>query len=420
MIAQGWLRRGARVALALALLWLTPALVDAEPVRAENAPRQVLVMIRIAPPHRKATADYATSYGDGEDQVARRRRAKEIAARNGFDLQDNWPMPLLGVDCFVMTLPAGTTVDHAIQVLSHEANVAWAQPMEEFNGLALEGRRDPLLDAQPAQTAWHISDLHKLATGRGVSVAVIDSRIDTSHPDLAGQFSHVRDFVTPHAAQPGPAERHGTAVAGIIAARADNGIGVAGLAPESRLMALRACWQSPATPATTCNSFTLGQALEFAIEQGAQIINLSISGPPDRLLANLVQVAQHRHIAIVAAVDPHNPAASFPASLAGVISVTADAHSGMLATSYVAPGRDVPTTVPGGGWGLVNGSSFSAAHVSGLLALVRQRSGSAQIALAHNDQREINACLTLAHLAVGYRCGTDNRLALVAQAHGNN
>ncbi len=82
--------------------------------------------------------------------------------------------------------------------------------------------------------------MHKIATGRGIRVAVIDSGIQANHPDLAGQVIVNRNFV---AGQAEVAEDHGTGVAGIIAAKADNGVGIAGVAPDARLLGLRACWQ---------------------------------------------------------------------------------------------------------------------------------------------------------------------------------
>src|SRR5258706_13081491 len=98
-----------------------------------------------------------------------------------------------------------------------------------------------------------------MATGRNVLVGVVDSQLERSHPGLVGQVRVARDFAR---GPPSLGEQHGTGVAGIIAARADNGIGIVGVAPGASLMALRACWQpSPTAPATICDSLTLAQAL---------------------------------------------------------------------------------------------------------------------------------------------------------------
>ncbi|MEI4902441.1 S8 family serine peptidase, partial [Klebsiella pneumoniae] len=91
----------------------------------------------------------------------------------------------------------------------------------------------PLFPFQPAAHAWRLSDLHEISTGRSVRVAVVDSMVDLAHPGLAGQVVVSENFVS---GRPGVAEQHGTGVAGIIAARADNGVGIAGVAPQARLM----------------------------------------------------------------------------------------------------------------------------------------------------------------------------------------
>ena len=97
-------------------------------------------------------------------------------------------------------------------------------------------------------------------------VAIIDTGIDFNHPDLAGQIVARRNFVDSDDAA-FRLDRHGTAVAGVIAALADNHLGIVGIAPDSRLIALKACWQARATlAAATCNSFTLAQALQSAID----------------------------------------------------------------------------------------------------------------------------------------------------------
>jgi subtilisin family serine protease len=209
-----------------------------------------------------------------------------------------------------------------------------------------------------------------------------------------------RNFV---AGQPGAPERHGTGVAGIIAAKADNGLGIAGVAPAARLLALRACWQMPASGATVCDSFSLAKALYFAIQQKADVINLSLSGPEDRLLRELLNTALARGSAVIAAFDQKRTNGGFPASVPGVIAVS-DAFIGRQV--YTAPGRDVPTTEPGGRWFLVNGSSYAAAHVSGLVALVWQRQRSAHLTLVadRNGGGPIDACATLVRVATGCDC----------------
>ena len=212
--------------------------------------------------------------------------------------------------------------------------------------------------------------MHKVATGKRVKVAEIDTGVEINHPDLDGQIALARDFVD---VESSVAELHGTAVAGIIAARADDGIGIAGIAPGARLYALRACWQ-PALggPRAVCNSFTLAKALQFAIDENVQVINLSLGGPRDRLLGRLLDTALSRGITIVSAADATLRDGGFPASHSGVLAVAADDVHDIPGNALLGPGTDIPTTVIGGKWGFVSGSSFAAAHVTGLVALLRE------------------------------------------------
>jgi len=242
-------------------------------------------------------------------------------------------------------------------------------------------------------------------------VAEIDSGVQVDHPDLAGRVAIDRNFVDERASV---AEAHGTAVAGIIAARADDAIGIAGVAPESELLALRACWEAAPGEPAMCSSFTLAKALQFALERKADVINLSLGGPGDRLLERLLDVALDRGIVVVAAVDPRAPDGGFPASVAGVLAVAADDGHDAPAGALLAPGRDIPTTITAHKWGFVTGSSFAAAHMSGLVALLheldpRLRPAEARALLAfrsraggHDDV--VDACAAVARTAGTCAC----------------
>jgi subtilisin family serine protease len=384
---------------------------------AADADRQILVMLKMAPPHYRPGAAYGGSYGDGAAMAARRRIAVGIARRNGLTLVDGWPMPLIGVDCYVMRVPDGMAVDAAIAQVSKDSAVSWSQPLQTYQARgspAGVAPNDPLFRAQPAATTWRLADLHRIATGRNVSIAIIDSKIDVAHPDLAGQFIANLDFVDRRTAG---AEAHGTGVAGIVGAKAGNGIGIAGIAPDARIMALRACWQTAAGP-TLCNSLGLARALQFAIEHNAEVINLSLAGPVDPLLARLIDIAISRNLSVVAAFDPSLPQGGFPASMPGVIAVADESLRPLPARVYIAPGRDVPTTQPGGKWYLVNGSSYAVAHVTGLIALMRQAGGRAtRITLDRMAGGAIDACATLvgASPRCDCSCAIDRRLAARAR-----
>ena len=366
--------------------------------------RQVLVMVRHPAEHFQPNGSYGGAYGDQLARTARERLARGIARDHGLTFVDGWPMPMIGVDCFIMAVPEGRSTAAAAEELSHDRKVAWAEPVQLYETRGAEAApNDPLFPAQPAAHEWQLADLHRIATGRGIKVAVIDSGIQANHPDLAGQLLVNRNFVVGQAEIP---ENHGTGVAGVIAAKGDNGIGIVGVAPGARLLGLRACWQQRAAgTATVCDGLSLAKALYFAVQQKADVINLSLSGPDDRLLRTLIDAALARGSVVVTAYDSGKPGGGFPASVPGVIAVSDHPLASRLQV-YIAPGTDVPTTQPGGRWFLVNGSSFSAAHVSGLAALVRQRRPSAGLMLI-SDRRtggEIDACATLEKAATGCDC----------------
>jgi subtilisin family serine protease len=250
-----------------------------------------------------------------------------------------------------------------------------------------------------------------VATGRGVTVAIIDSKVEVTHPDLSGHFVADKNFLS---SDPPAAEQHGTAVAGIIGAGAGNGIGIAGIAPGAQLMALRACWQvrSATASPTLCESLGIARALQYAIERKAGVINLSLSGPPGLLLQKLIDIALARKATVVAAFDPTLPRGGFPASMPGVVAVADQSLQNLPANVYGAPGRDIPTTEPGGKWYLVNGTSYAVAHVSGLVALVRERRSDSPLSLARSTSGRINACATL--LRTTRACDCDCRLSQAA------
>jgi hypothetical protein len=382
---------------------------------------RILVMLRMAPPHFRPNSDYGGIYGDGEDRSARWRAARRIAHEQGVSVVDEWPMPLLGVDCFVMVVPAGQSSEAVAARLARDPGVSWSEPMHIYRGQGEPPtHNDPLYRAQPAAREWRLAELHQISTGRNVRVAIIDSMIEEGHPDLAGQVELMQNFVSDRSSPP---EDHGTAVAGIIAARADNGLGIAGVAPQARLMGLRACWQELPRSGTiggeptVCDSLSLAKALEFAINHRAQVINMSLSGPSDLLLGRLLDVALARDVAVVAAYDRHLPEGGFPASHRGVVAVVDESSDPPIPGVFSAPGRDVPTTEPGGRWSIVNGSSFAAAHVSGLFALMRQRApllhNASAFVVAHPGNT-IDACATLLQRSGPCNCSCVRSHDLVA------
>jgi len=373
-------RRGA-LGLALGLASLAACATEdaaSAPAAAASAPRELLVMLRAPTAHARIDGSYGgTDYGDAARTRSQARVGARLAAAHGFTLVTLWALPALGMDCVVLALPPEANVADSIAALQSHPEVAWAQTMNEFHA---QGHADPLYALQPVAAQWHLDELHAVATGRHVHVAIIDSGVDDTHPDLVQAVQARANFVD---GQGWVAELHGTAVAGLVAARADNGIGIVGIAPDAQLYALRACWEVSAQQ-TLCNSLSLAKALSFAIEHRADVINMSLSGPADLLLGRLIDVALSQRQQVVAAVDARAAGGGFPAAYPGVIAV-ADAQAESSPRSidaWAAPARDLPTTVPGGGWRMVTGTSFAAGEVSGLLAVMDQAQARADVRAA--------------------------------------
>jgi subtilisin family serine protease len=398
------------IALIAAPMLMANALAEGGRSSTDLPTRQILVMLKTPAQHFRPGGSYGGGYGDAVSLAQRRRTAESVAHSNGFKVVDGWPMPLLGVDCYVMSLSEGLSIEEGVARASKDPRVAWSEPMQLYQAQGGGGARgpDPLFPVEPAATAWRLAELHRFATGRGVTVAIIDSKVEVTHPDLWGHFTADKDFLnsdSPHA------EQHGTAVAGIIAATPDNGIGIAGIAPGAQVMALRACWQASAAE-TLCQSLSLARALQYAIEHNANVINLSLAGPPGILLAKLIGIALGRKATVVAAFDPSLPKGGFPASLPGVIAVADQSLQNLPPNVYAAPGRGIPTTQPGGRWYLVNGTSYSVAHVSGLVALLRERRSGSSPLLTRTRSGRIDACASL--LGSNRACEPGSRLSQAA------
>ena len=257
---------------------------------------------------------------------------------------------------------------------------------------------------------------HGWSTGQGVVIAVIDTGFDTSHVDLKSRVFGIRNFVDRNYTR-FRGDVHGTAVAGVIAASANNGTGIVGVAPDARILGLKACAQ-PAAHEATCTSFTLAKALSFAITEGADVINLSLAGPRDALLERLVKRAVDSGAIVVGAAGVANDD-GFPAAADGVIGVSMHAGSETIA----APGENVVTTVPGDEYDFFSGNSFATAQVSGVVALIRQRkphisasvvSELLEVAVNQTDGFT-NACQALARIVGAAPCEVDANIVSSVQ-----
>jgi subtilisin family serine protease len=448
-------RAPARLRLALLALLVAPALAGCAGLAARPAPLpgstpQVLVTLPAGP------------------APVWERHAREIAAAHGLYLYGAWTMRSLGVPCIVYGVAPGERLDRVVRRLASDPRVESAQPVQRFEVLAGERSAlprataadraggDPYAHLQHAAATLRTAAAHRWATGRGVRVAVIDTGVDVTHPDLAARVVKAANFVD-RGGRTFTRDVHGTAVAGVLAAVAGNGLGIAGVAPEVELLALKACApREPAGLEAVCDSYSLAQAVDAAIVLGARVLNLSLSGPHDPLLARLLGRGIEGGAVVVAAADPRRADRGFPASMAQVIAVAAaegDAaepidggESGLVQAVagrapgagsapgaapadgrpalVAAPGADLLTTVPGGGYDFVSGASLAAAQVAGVVALLLERAPEltpAEVAVRLREGGEaaprpivVDACLAVARL-VGMPDGCGDPTTAVAR-----
>ena len=320
--------------------------------------------------------DTVTNYA-----VSPSARATASAVATAYQLRQvtGWPIRMLSVHCIVLEVPNGVARAPLIDRLSRDPRVESAQPLQSFSSLNSStgsvgvSYNDPYEGLQRNLDTMNVLQAHALSRGTGVRIGVIDTGVDSRHPDLAGQIVKQQNFVddTPASAS---TDRHGTAVAGVIAALGNNHLGIVGVAPGAQLYALKACWpERPNGARALCNTLTLAKALAAAIDHHVAIVNLSLSGPGDPLLSRLVDYAAQRGTMFVGAVPPGNGPPGFPTDIAAVIKV--DSSGGQSSDSKVlyAPGTDVLTLVPDNRYDFLSGSSLAAASVSAGIALLLAR-----------------------------------------------
>ena len=424
-------RRWAAAALLAALAFLAPGVRAAPPpvltpAEVRTAPNQFIVVAVANPVTGRAAAVGGTAHGYGTATNYRISATatsviRDLARAHSLTPVSEWPIAQLQMHCVLFRIPPGTTREAVIEKLLTDKRVLIAQPLNEFESASNAGSPfdDPYARLQSNVNALDVAEAHAFSRGAGIRVAIIDTGVDTEHPDLAGRTQLTRNYIDDDANE-FRNDRHGTQVAGLIAAAANNGIGIVGVAPDVRLMAYKACWQPTPGSSGRCNSFTLAQALADALAARAQVINLSLVGPSDQLLEALVAKAIAAGIIVVGAVSG-DPRFGFPARLPRVLPVaeaessTAEGDDDILR----APARDIVTLVPNGHYDFASGSSLATAQITGVVALLlarnqklgvdRLRAMLAQSTQRHDTTRgpflSVNACTAVAQLVSGAICG---------------
>jgi subtilisin family serine protease len=298
------------------------------------------------------------------DELARRYRLTRVQSQN---------FPLTNSTFFRWRISDGRSVDTVVRELVASGNVKAAQRNNIFRlqqNTAAKSEGDP---AQYALAKMRLPEAHQLSVGADVTVAVIDSGIDVTHPELAGVISGTFDALN-NGEGPHP---HGTSIAGVIAAHAR----LMGTAPSSHLLAIRAFGAQKSGAEST--SFIILKSLDYALAKSAQIINMSFAGPHDPAMERGLAVAAAKGIVLVAAAGNAGAKSPplYPAADRNVIAVSATDQSDKLFAqsnrgSYVAiaaPGVDILSPAPDGKYQISSGTSLSAAFVSGVAALMIAR-----------------------------------------------
>lgn len=322
--------------------------------RSQSVPRQVLIVL---------------------DQNQSGDLSVELARRHRLERKQSQLMPLLGGRCELYEVRGNRSLAQVMAALRRDLRVRLVQANFRYRAQAATSSPQAVVP-QYALEKIALPQAHELARGRDVVVAVIDSAIDQTHPDLAGAISLAFDAV-------GAPDRmvgfHGTAVAGIIRAQ---GV-VAGVAPQASILAVRAFQLRNAGEAAETTSWTLLRAIEWAVENKANVLNLSFVGPKDDTLHLALRSAAARRVIAVAAAGNNGPKAApvYPAAYPEVIAVTAvdakdqrytQANRGSY-IAFAAPGVDILAPVERGKHSYLSGTSFATAYVSGIVALLLER-----------------------------------------------
>lgn len=285
-----------------------------------------------------------------------------------------------------------------VAIASLSADARFAEPDRElvlpadtsraytpFPAIRADGPSDPLIPAQYARAITGLDRAYPIEKGRPeVVVAVIDSGVDASHPEFEGQLLPGWDVTVtpPRAGGHTDGYGHGTHVAGVVAAKADNGQGIAGAAPGVKIL-----------PVRIFNDFghssdgASAAAVIWAVDHGAKVINASWGSPmPGEAATAAYQYALSKDVVFVAAVgnSGKNDTEYFPGASEGVIGVSATNDIdgwGSFSTfgdwvDVAAPGEGILSTYPlskGNGYRIMRGTSMAAPLVSGLAALIRSR-----------------------------------------------
>jgi thermitase len=261
----------------------------------------------------------------------------------------------------------------------------------QLYGLNNTGQTGGTADADiDAPEGWDVAGMGAFPATGGVKVGIVDTGITQNHEDLVGKTADCGQSVS-GLVQTGSClddNGHGTHVAGTIAAIANNGRGVTGVAFNSPLSICKAL-----NSAGSGSTSDVASCITWEADRGAKVISMSLGGPAATTLQNAVRYAtSHDALVIAAAGNNGNATLNYPAAYAEVVSVAAtdsrDAHASFSnANSDVeiaAPGVNIVSTYNNGGYATLSGTSMATPHVSGVAAVIRTRHPTFTVAQARS------------------------------------
>lgn len=294
-----------------------------------------------------------------------RRAIRKVQAKTILEIPN--------IGAVVLQIPEGEALS-AIAELSQHKEIIYAEP--NFYAEATDIiPNDPGWGNQYNLAAIHAPAGWELNTGAiWVTIAILDSGVDLSHPDLFVRILPGYDFVNNDSVAQDD-NGHGTHVAAIASASTNNNVGVAGVNWGANILPVKVL--NAAGNGTYAN---VAAGIVWATDHGAQVINLSLGGgSPSFVLSDAVDYAYNHGVTLVAATgNAGAPAVLYPAAYPAVIAVGATDSSNSWASlsnygpevDVVAPGINIYSAYPGGGYGYRSGTSMSAPHVSGLAAIL--------------------------------------------------
>ncbi len=346
------------------------------PLAAESQPS---VMMKAAEEPGIVTEADGTQYARDEVIVKFKSAVSDSAIMSTLDAADSEVQESLpGDDLVIAGVPEGQTVDSFIDMLSAQPDVEFAQPNYIYH--IEKTVNDPYLSYQ-----WHLNKINAFGAwditmgSPDVRVAVLDTGIDNTHPEFSGQIVAQEDVVNFDGNAQDDSGRydcfgHGTHVAGIIAGKADNGEGIAGVAPGVKLITVDVFDGDGAYT----SDIILG--IQFALNNGASIINMSLGGAGDdpAFHAALDNANARGVLCVAAAGNEHTSAPSYPSDYDSVVSVIATDQTDAKpyfsnygdAKDISAPGVYIASTYPGDDYYFKDGTSMASPVVAGVAALI--------------------------------------------------